>query len=100
MAALFENADLLIVGAGFYGATIAERAAREGGLRVVVIDRRAHIGGNAYEAPDPATGISVHRYGPHFFHTDNEAVWSYLNRFSAFTDFQLRVWTRHRGRVF
>lgn len=100
MAGLLENADLLVVGAGFYGATIAERAAAEGGLRVAVIDRRAHIGGNAYEVPEPATGIAVHRYGPHFFHTDNEAVWTYLNRFSAFTDFELRVWTVHRGQAY
>lgn len=93
-------ADLIVVGAGFYGATIAERAATEAGLRVLVIDRRSHIGGNAYSSPDPETGIEVHRYGPHFFHTSNEAVWTYLNRFTGFTDFQLRVWTRHRGEVF
>jgi UDP-galactopyranose mutase len=95
-----ENADLVVVGAGFYGATIAERAANDAGLRVLIVDRRSHVGGNAYSEPEPTTGIESHRYGPHFFHTSNEIVWDYLNRFSAFTDFQLRVWTQHRGEAF
>lgn len=94
-----ERADLIVVGAGFYGATIAERAAAEG-YRVLVIDRRSHIGGNAWSAPDPATGIDVHSYGPHFFHTDNQAVWDYVRRFTAFTDFELRVWAVHHGALY
>jgi len=93
------NADLVVVGAGFYGATIAERASAAG-LKILVLDRRSHIGGNAYSSPEPATGIEIHRYGPHFFHTSNEAVWAYLHRFTEFTDFELRVWTTHRGEVF
>ena len=66
-----DNADLVVVGAGFYGATIAERAAAAG-LRVLVLDRRSHVGGNAHSESDPVTGIEVHRYGPHLFHTPNE----------------------------
>lgn len=92
-------ADLLIVGAGFYGATIAERAAARG-LRVVVIDRRAHVGGNAHSAFCPQTGIEIHSYGAHLFHTPNRAVWDYLNRFSAFTEYRHRVFTCHRDQVY
>lgn len=94
-----NSADLVVVGAGFYGATIAEQAAASG-LRVLVLDRRSQVGGNAYSEPDPATGIEVHRYGPHFFHTPNEAVWTYLNRFTGFNSFQYRGWSMHRGQVF
>jgi UDP-galactopyranose mutase len=96
----FAAIDLLVVGAGFYGATIAERAASERGLRVLVIDRRAHIAGNAFTEPHAETGIEIHRYGPHFFHTSNAEVWAYVNRFSAFTPFELRVWSAHRGEIF
>lgn len=93
------NADLLIVGAGFFGATIAERAA-SAGKRVVVIDRRSHIGGNAYTETCPATGIEIHKYGAHLFHTSNATVWEYLNRFTAFTNYQHRVFTAYRDQVF
>jgi UDP-galactopyranose mutase len=92
--------DLLVVGAGLFGLTIAERCATELGLRVVILDRRSHIGGNAYSEADPATGIEVHRYGAHLFHTSNERVWAYVNRFTTFTGYQHRVYTTHRGEVF
>lgn len=95
-----QDIDLLVVGAGFYGATIAERAARELGKKVLVIDQRSHIGGNAYSETDRETGIEVHRYGAHIFHTPNEVVWTYLNRFSAFTPYQHRVFSNVRGQVF
>ena len=65
-----------------------------------MIDRRPHIGGNAYSEPDPSTGIEVHRYGAHLFHTSNTAVWDYVNRFTTFTDYQHRVYTTQRGEVF
>lgn len=94
-----DRADLVVVGAGFYGATIAERAAAAG-LRVLVLDRRSHVGGNAHSEADPATGIEVHRYGPHLFHTPNEAVWDYLGRFTGFNSFQYRGWSMHRGQIF
>ena len=92
--------DLVVVGSGFYGLTIAERAATELGLKVVVIDRRPHIGGNAYSANDPETGIEVHQYGSHLFHTSNVPVWEYVNRFTAFTNYQHKVYTNHGGVVF
>ena len=94
------RADLVVVGAGFFGLTIAERCAAELGLQVAVIDRRPHIGGNAYSAPDPDTGIEVHRYGAHLFHTSNKRVWGYANLFTEFTDYRHRVFTVHRGEVF
>ncbi|GAA2456016.1 UDP-galactopyranose mutase [Agromyces soli] len=94
------NTDLLVVGSGLFGLTVAERAANELGLKVAVIDRRSHLGGNAYSENDPETGIEVHRYGAHLFHTSNERVWDYVNRFTRFTDYVHRVYTRHRGEVF
>lgn len=97
---LFAKADLVIVGTGFYGATIAERAANEAGLRVLMVERRRHIGGNSHSEADPGTGIEVHRYGPHIFHTPNEAVWSYVNRFSAFTDYTHRPFSVFRGEAY
>lgn len=91
--------DLLVVGSGFFGLTIAERAA-EAGRKVTVIDRRHHIGGNAYSENEPETGIEVHRYGAHLFHTSNETVWEYVNRFTTFTNYVHRVYTTHKGVVF
>jgi UDP-galactopyranose mutase len=92
--------DLLVVGAGFFGLTIAERVATELDKKVVVIDRRAHIGGNAYSEPDPETGIEVHKYGAHLFHTSNKPVWDYVNRFTKFTNYTHRVYTNHNGVVY
>jgi len=94
------NADLVVVGSGFFGLTIAERCADELGLKVLVLDRRPHIGGNAYSETDPETGIEVHRYGAHLFHTSNRSVWDYANRFTGFTGYQHRVYTRHQGQVY
>ncbi|WP_449277089.1 UDP-galactopyranose mutase [Leucobacter sp. GX24907] len=91
--------DLLVVGSGFFGLTIAERAA-SAGQKVVVIDRRSHIGGNAYSEAEPETGIEVHRYGAHLFHTSNETVWEYVNRFTSFTDYQHKVYSNFRGEVY
>jgi len=91
--------DLLVVGSGFFGLTIAERAA-EAGRKVTVIDRRSHIGGNAYSEAEPETGIEVHRYGAHLFHTSNATVWEYVNRFTSFTNYVRRVYATHKGVVF
>jgi UDP-galactopyranose mutase len=94
------NADLVVVGSGFFGLTVAQRIAEEQGRRVLVIDRRPHIGGNAYSEDEPQTGIEVHRYGAHLFHTSNERVWEYVNRFTTFTNYVHRVYTRHNGEVY
>ncbi|MBA2640919.1 MAG: UDP-galactopyranose mutase [Nocardioidaceae bacterium] len=94
------NTDLVVVGSGLFGLTVAERCARELGIKVLVLDRRPHIGGNAYSAPDPETGIEVHQYGAHLFHTSNTRVWDYVNTFTSFTGYQHRVFTNFRGRIY
>jgi UDP-galactopyranose mutase len=94
------NADLVIAGSGLFGLTVAERCARDLGLRVLVVERRDHIGGNAYSEIEPSTGIEVHRYGAHLFHTSNERVWEYVNRFTSFTGYRHRVFTIFKNRVY
>ena len=94
------TADLVIVGSGFFGLTIAERCAQDLGLRVLIVERRSHIGGNAYSEKEPDTGIEIHRYGAHLFHTSNRRVWEYANRFTDFTGYQHRVFSIYKGRVY
>jgi len=90
----------VVVGSGFFGLTIAERAAAELDKRVLVLDRRPHIGGNAYSEAEPETGIEIHRYGAHLFHTSNKRVWDYVNRFTDFTSYQHRVFAKYQGQVY
>jgi len=92
--------DVLVVGAGLFGLTVADRLARGQGRRVTVIDKRDHIGGNAYSSVDEATGIELHRYGAHLFHTSNERVWNYVNQFTSFTGYVHHVYTVHKGVVY
>lgn len=92
--------DVIVVGAGFYGATIAERCANVLGKKVLVLDRRNHIGGNAYSETNAETGIEVHKYGAHLFHTRNKVAWEYLHRFTSFTEYRHRVFTNHKGKVY
>ena len=94
------NYDLVVVGSGLFGLTIAEQAAFRWGLRVAIVERRSHLGGNAYSEIDPETGIEVHKYGAHLFHTSNERVWEYVNRFTSFTSYVHRVWTTVDGVVY
>lgn len=94
------NVDLVVVGSGLFGLTVAEQCATELGVRVLVIERRGHIGGNAYSEVEPETGIEVHRYGAHLFHTSNVRVWSYVNRFTRFTGYQHRVFSTFKGQVY
>jgi UDP-galactopyranose mutase len=91
--------DYIIVGAGFFGATVAERLAARG-HKILVIEKRPHIGGNSYSEIDPETGIEVHKYGSHIFHTSDEEVWAYLNRFTKFNDYRHTVWTKYNGRTY
>ncbi|CAL9657660.1 UDP-galactopyranose mutase [Actinosynnema sp. ALI-1.44] len=93
----FAGYDLIVVGSGFYGLTVAERAASQLDKRVLVLERREHIGGNAYSEAEPETGIEVHRYGAHLFHTSNKRVWDYVNQFTEFTGYQHRVFAMHKG---
>ncbi len=92
--------DLLVVGAGIFGLTIAERAATVLNKKVLVIDKRSHIGGNSYSEFDPETGIECHKYGAHIFHTSDKEVWEYVNQFDDFTNYEHRVYTVHKNEVF
>jgi UDP-galactopyranose mutase len=84
------RADVLVVGAGFAGAIMAERIATELNLRVLVVDRRDHIAGNAFDERDEQ-GVLVHRYGPHLFHANNERIVRYLSRFTDWQPYEHRV---------
>jgi UDP-galactopyranose mutase len=85
-----QGVDHLVVGGGFAGCVLAERLATQLGRRVLIIDRRNHIGGNAYDCLDEA-GILTHRYGPHIFHTNSEKVLAYLSQFTEWRPYEHRV---------
>ena len=82
--------DYLIVGAGFAGSVLAERLASQHDAKVLLIDRRDHVGGNAYDEPNEA-GILYHKYGPHIFHTNSEQVWDYLSQFTEWRPYEHKV---------
>jgi len=90
--------DWLVVGAGFAGSVVAERLARQRGERVLVIDRRPHVAGNAYDHLD-AAGLLIHQYGPHIFHTNSRAVFEYLSRFTGWRPYQHQVLGRVDDRL-
>lgn len=92
--------DYLVVGAGFFGSTMAERIASGLGKSVIVIDRRNHIGGNCYSCPDKDTGIEYHMYGTHIFHTTEREVWDYLSKFTELNGYHHQVLTKYRGVVY
>ncbi len=94
------DTDLIVVGSGFFGLTIAERVANELGRKVTVLEKRNHIGGNAYSEFDEETGIEIHKYGAHLFHTSNERVWEYVNKFTSFTNYVHRVYTIYNDEVY
>ena len=89
--------DYLIVGAGLFGAVFARQAA-DAGKRVLVLDKRDHIGGNIYT--EEIEGIQVHRYGAHIFHTNNKAVWQYVNRFAEFNRYTNSPVANYRGELY
>ncbi|HTL08965.1 MAG TPA: UDP-galactopyranose mutase [Chitinophagaceae bacterium] len=90
--------DFLIVGAGFAGAVLAERLATQAGKKVLIIDKRPHIGGNTYDYFDNA-GILVHKYGPHIFHTNSREIFDYLGQFTAWRPYEHRVLASVDGRL-
>ena len=98
LSARQKSFDYLIVGAGFAGSVLAERLAAGLGKRVLLIDRRPHIGGNAYDHYDD-DGILVHRYGPHIFHTNSRRIVDYLSRFTAWRPYEHRVLARVDGQL-
>ncbi|OCG41675.1 UDP-galactopyranose mutase [Gilliamella sp. Bif1-4] len=81
----------VVVGCGLSGAVIAERIASQLNESVLIIDRRSHIGGNVYDYEDQSSGVMVHKYGPHVFHTNNKLVWDYLSQFTEWHYFMYRV---------
>ncbi len=90
--------DWLIVGAGFAGSVLAERLATERNEKVLIIDKRPHIGGNAYDCHD-RSGVLIHRYGPHIFHTNAEAIFAYLSRFTQWRPYEHRVLAQVDGQL-
>ncbi|WP_084045820.1 UDP-galactopyranose mutase [Deinococcus hopiensis] len=92
-----QGFDYLIVGAGFAGSVLAERLANDG-KRVLIVDRRPHIGGNAYDRYDDA-GVLIHPYGPHIFHTNSREVFDYLSRFTQWRPYQHRVLSSVDGQL-
>ena len=94
-----KQETILIVGAGLSGAVIGRELALRG-HRVEIIDSRPHIGGNCHTERDAATGVMVHVYGPHIFHTDDAEVWDYVNGFSTFMPYKNRVKTTSGGQVY
>lgn len=90
--------DYMIVGAGFAGSVLAERLATQLDAKVLIVDRRNHIGGNAYDFYNDA-GVLVHKYGPHIFHTNSEKVFEYLSRFTAWRPYEHRVLTSVDGQL-
>lgn len=94
-----KSIDVIVVGAGFFGLTCA-RLAAEAGFKVAVIEKRNHIGGNAHSYVDNNSGVEVHSYGSHLFHTSNKRVWEFVNRFSHFNNYRHTVKTVHKDQVF
>jgi len=91
--------NFAIVGAGFTGAVLAQELAKAGHT-ISVFESRNHIAGNCYSERDEKTGVMIHQYGPHIFHTDNEVVWNYVNQFTEFLPYINRVKTNSQGRIF
>lgn len=86
-----------VIGAGLFGCVVAERLANVHNENVVLVEKRAHIGGNCHADIDKETGIEVHRYGSHIFHTDNREVYEYLKQFTSLSSYRHRVRTMYRG---
>lgn len=89
--------DYLIVGCGLFGSVIAQRAI-EKNKTVLIIDKRSHIGGNCYT--ENINGIDIHKYGPHIFHTNNDRIWEYVNRFTKFNNYVNRPKVNYRGHIY
>lgn len=102
LATLLEGCrrPVIVVGSGIFGSVVAERLAADAGRDVFVLEKRAHIGGNSYSEIDPETGIEVHRYGSHIFHTKSKKVFDYVSRFTRLNTYRHKVLTTSGGRVY
>ncbi len=99
-ALALQDYRVVVVGAGMFGATVAERLANDAKVAVLLIDRRPHIGGNCWSTIDAPSGIEYHPYGSHIFHTSSEDVWRYITRFGQFTGYRHRVYTVRSGQIY
>ncbi len=95
-----SDSDVIIVGSGLFGLTCANLLAQRSNVNVLIIEKRNHIGGNAYSYFDQVTGIEVHKYGSHLFHTSNSKVWDYVNQFTGFNDYRHVVYSVHKNELF
>lgn len=91
---------LFVIGAGLSGCVFAERAANELKLPVTIIEKRNHAGGNCWSETEPGTGIEVHKYGPHIFHTSDKEVWDYISSFTQWNSYRHTVWSRYQGKIY
>jgi UDP-galactopyranose mutase len=98
MSAEMNAFDAIVVGAGLSGAVMAERMASQLGWRVLLLEQRAHLGGNCYDEFD-AAGVLIHKYGPHLFHTDKQQVWDYLSQFTQWRPYEHRVLSQIDGQL-
>ncbi len=89
--------DFLVVGSGMFGSTFA-RTVAEKNKKVLVVEKRNHIGGNCYS--ENIEGINVHKYGPHIFHTNDLRIWNFINRFSEFNNYQHRIKVNYKNRIY
>ena len=94
-----KDYDYVVAGAGIFGAVVAERLASHG-RAVLVVEKRDHVAGNIYSYTDEDTGIEIHKYGSHIFHTELDEVWDYITRFTEFNDYTHTVNTRYQGKLY
>ncbi len=92
--------DFLIIGSGFYGSVIAERIANKLNKKVIILEKRNHIGGNCYSETDKKTNVEYHKYGTHIFHTSNEKVWRYLTSFCNFNSYRHQVLSNFKNKIY
>jgi UDP-galactopyranose mutase len=92
--------DFLVVGSGFYGSVIAERISSVLNKKVLILEKRDHIGGNCYSEYDKSTNIEYHKYGSHIFHTSNKNVWDYINQFTSFNSYKHQVLSNYRNKIY
>ncbi|MEQ3664023.1 MULTISPECIES: UDP-galactopyranose mutase [unclassified Olleya] len=95
-----KNYDYVLVGAGFYCSIIAERIANDLGKKVLIVEKRNHIGGNCFSETNIETGIEFHKYGTHIFHTSNKKVWEYISNFTTFNSYYHQVLITYNSKVY
>jgi len=97
---LEDDCKILIVGSGLFGLTLAEQIVSVFGVPVQIVEKRSHFGGNAYSEIDSKTGIEIHKYGSHLFHTSSDEIWNYINKFGSFTNYQHTVWSQFGSNLY